>query len=259
VSYLEKTLSSWKLLKESTQYYHDSLNPLFWDEDEDSADLDPSVRKKLVSIAEEFYSKYKNIAKNVPIEDIQLTGSIANYNYTDFSDLDVHVLVDFDKIDAPKKLTKAAFDGIRFVWNVRHDIRIRGHEVEVYVQDIKEPHKSTGLYSLLNNEWIKKPNHKEPDIRDEDIEKKYLSISSEIDSLESKLISSEKIPSNAKELYDLATKRKDKIMKMRKEALSKGGEFSIGNLAFKKLRNSGYIGRLIDLISKSYDRIYSEE
>jgi hypothetical protein len=46
---------------------------------------------------------------------------------------------------------------------------------------------------------------------------------------------------------------------MRKEELAKGGEMAIGNLVFKKLRNSGYIEKLIDLISKSYDKIYTEK
>lgn len=258
MAYIKQKFSDWKLLKESSEYYHDSLNPLFWEETQDEATLDSGIKKKLVKIAKDFYSKYDDIAKNVPIEDIQLTGSIANYNYTEFSDLDVHVLVDFSKIDAPKKVTKAAFDGIRFVWNVRHDIRLRGHEVEVYVQDSSEPHISTGLYSLMKDEWIKKPKHNDPNVRDEDVETKYLGLTSDIDKLESKLISADSIPSDAKDLYGLATKLKDKIMRMRRESLSKGGEFSIGNLAFKKLRNNGYIGRLIDLISKSYDRIYSE-
>lgn len=255
MAYIKQTFSGWKLLNESDKYYHDSLNPIFWDADSDK--IDPGIRKKLVNIAEEYYSKYKEISKNVPIIDIQLTGSLANYNYTEYSDIDVHILVDFNKIEAPKKVTKAAFDGLRFSWNLRHNIKLRGHEVELYVQDSEEPHVSSGLYSLINDEWIKKPKHKTPNIDDEDIDKKYKSITYEIVELERKL-SNTRIPSNADELFNLATKRKDKIMLMRKESLSKGGEYSIGNLVFKKLRNSGYIARLIDVISKSYDLIYNE-
>jgi hypothetical protein len=55
----------------------------------------------------------------------------------------------------------------------------------------------------------------------------------------------------------MAAKLKSRIMKMRKESLSKGGEFSAGNLVFKKLRSEGYIGKLIDTITKSYDKIYT--
>ena len=254
MTYLKRNFSDWKTLNESSEYYHDTLNQLFWEGNV----LDKGVSKKLLAIAKEFYSNYDKIAKNLPIIDIQLTGSLANYNYTEFSDLDIHVLVDFSKIDAPRKVTKAAFDGIRFIWNTRHNIKIRGHEVELYIQDSSEPHTSTGLYSIMNNEWIKEPKHNEPNIKDSDVEQKYRSVATTIEKLESKLLGSEKIPSNSKDLYKLSIKTKDKILKMRKEALAKGGEFSVGNLSFKKLRNNGYIGRLIDLISKSYDRIYSE-
>jgi hypothetical protein len=45
---------------------------------------------------------------------------------------------------------------------------------------------------------------------------------------------------------------------MRKRGLAREGEFSVENLAFKVLRNTEVIGDLIDLISSSYDRIYTE-
>jgi len=257
VAFIDASFSSWRLINES-EYYHEDLNPLFWTKKGGEYYFDPIVRKKLVKIAKEFYEKYDDIAKNVDIIDIQLTGSLANYNYTPYSDLDVHVLIDFSKIKGSKEVVKSAVDGIRFIWNMRHNIKIRGHEVETYVQDYKEPHHSTGLYSLLNGEWVKKPKHSPPSISDEDVEKKYRTISTDIEKLEGKLLSTNHIPSNAKELHSLANKLKKKIMKMRKESLEKGGEFSVGNLAFKKLRNSEYIGRLNDVISLSYDRIYNE-
>jgi predicted nucleotidyltransferase len=100
------------------------------------------IKKKLLKIGNEFYDKFGDVNGKTPIVDIQLTGSLANYNYTDFSDLDLHVLVDFSKIDAPNKILKAAVDGIRFVWNTRHDIKMRGYDVEVYLQDAKEPQLS---------------------------------------------------------------------------------------------------------------------
>ena len=41
--------------------------------------------------------------------------------------------------------------------NDQHDILVKGHDVELYVQDESEPHHSTGVYSLLSNKWIEKP------------------------------------------------------------------------------------------------------
>jgi len=257
VAFLDTSFSSWRIINES-DYYQDTLNPVFWTKRSGEYLLDPIVRKKLVSIAREFYEKYTHIAKNVEIEDIQLTGSLANYSYTPYSDLDVHVLVDLSKINGAKDVVRSSVDGIRFIWNLRHDIKIRGHEVEVYLQDYKQEHHSTGLYSLLRDEWVKKPKHSPPSVSDEDVEKKYRSMATDIEKLEGKLLSAQHVPSNAKELYSLANKLKKKIMKMRNESLVKGGEFSVGNLAFKKLRNNEYIGRLNDVISLSYDSIYNE-
>ncbi len=244
-------------------FYNDELNPKFWDRYKNKNGdtewvFDGLVRKKLLRISEDFYSKFKDLLGDLPIEDIQLTGSLANYNYTDKSDLDVHILVDFGKVDSPKDILKAAVDGIRFMWNLRHDVIIRGHDVELYLQDVNEPHTSTGLYSLKDNKWIKKPKFDPPQVDEQDVNKKYESIVSEINQLESKLVTSSSLPKEAKEMYKRLGRLKEKIQKMRKESLSKQGEFSVGNLTFKLLRNNGYIGKIIDLLSQAYARIYSE-
>jgi hypothetical protein len=249
--------------KKVSEFYHDELNPKFWTKKtnkDGSIDwvFDKNIRKKLLKIADDFYSKFEDTIGKPKIVDIQLTGSLSNYNYTDYSDLDVHILVDFDKIDAPKKVLKSAIDGIRFIWNLRHDVKLRGHEVETYMQDEDEPHTASGLYSLMDDEWIVKPQFDPPTVDPADVQTKYEGIASDIDKLESKL-AKDKLPADqAKLLFSRANKLKDKIMKMRKEGLSEEGEFSVGNLAFKKLRNKGYIEKLIDTISLAYDKIYSE-
>ena len=252
------------LEKQVNPFYHDELNPVFWTKKVKGDDVewvfDERVRKKLLKIADEFFEKFDDILKEKDIVDIQLTGSIANFNYTPLSDLDVHVIVNLEGIDDENpKILKSALDGIRFVWNLRHNISIRGYDVETYVQDEKEPHVASGLFSLLNNKWIKNPVYDPPEIDEQDVEKKFSSIAYEIDQLHTRLISLTPLPQNAKELYKRGVKLKEKIMKMRKEGLSKEGEFSIGNLAFKKLRNGGYIEKLIDLTSEAYDKIYTEK
>jgi hypothetical protein len=246
-------------------FYHDELNPIFWKKKKDKDGriewvFDQRVRRKLLRIAKDFYEKFPELLKGRVIKDIQLTGSLSNYNYTNFSDLDVHVLVNLEGIDDENpKILKAAIDGIRFIWNLRHNISIRGYDTELYLQSEDEPHDSSGLFSLLNNEWIKTPVFNPPVMDEMDVDKKYDSISSEIDKLQTKLRDLSDLPSNAKPLYKRCLKLKDKIQKMRKESLSRDGEMSIGNLVFKKLRNEGYIEKLIDTISKSYDKIYTEK
>ena len=244
-------------------FYNDELNPKFWDkkvnkEGEVKFEFDPLVRKKLLKIADDFFSKFDDLLKGAKIQDIQLTGSLANFNYTDYSDLDVHVLINFSDVDAPKDVLKSAVDGIRFIWNLRHDVVVRGHDVELYLQDSKEPHTASGLYSLKDNKWIRKPKFDPPAVDEQDVNKKFDGLASDINQLQNKLLLVQNVPSDAKDLYKRANKVKEKIQKMRKEGLSKSGEFSVGNLAFKKLRNEGYIEKLIDIISGAYGRIYSE-
>lgn len=259
-----KSFSDFYLIESKVgSFYNDELNPKFWDLYKTEGGkskwvFDPLVRKKLLKISQDFYEKFGDLLGSLEISDIQLTGSLANYNYTDKSDLDVHILVDFSKVKAPRDVLKSAVDGIRFMWNLRHDVIIRGHDVELYLQDVSEPHTASGLYSLKDNKWIREPKFNPPQVDEQDVNKKFEGIASEINRMESKLILMPDLPSEAKDMYKRLIKLKEKVQKMRKEELSKFGEFAVGNLAFKKLRNEGYIEKLINLISKAYARIYSE-
>lgn len=247
-----------------TPYYHESLNPVFWEKKKDRSgdvkwNFDQRVRRKLVRIAKDFYSKYEDILGDREIKDIVLTGSLANFNYTKYSDLDVHVIVNLDGIDDENpKILKSAIDGVRFVWNLRHDIKIRNYDTELYLQGESDEHTASAVFSLMDNEWIKKPVYDLPEIDDQQVNRKYEAIVSDIENMHTRLMVSGNMPSNARQLHKRCEKIKQKIFKMRRESLSKGGEMSVGNLVFKKLRNEGYIKQLIDIISKSYDKIYTE-
>jgi predicted nucleotidyltransferase len=253
------------LEKKIGPFYNDKLNPTFWTEKKTKNGdtewiFDQRVRKKLLRIADDFFENFGDILKKRALVDVQLSGSIANYNYSTLSDLDVNVVVNLEGInDENTKILKSAIYGIRFIWNLRHDISIRGYDVELYLQDKEEPYVSTGIFSLSDNKWIKEPIFDPPSIDDSAVEKKYQSIVYEIEQLDSRLLLLSTLPDNSKQLYKRAERLKEKIIKMRKEGLAGKGEFSIGNLTFKKLRNEGYIDKLINLISKSYDRIYTEQ
>ena len=218
--------------------------------------MNPKMRKKLLDITKEFLED--SPIKLPKIDDIQLTGSLANYNYTPKSDLDVHILLDFKKIDEDVDLVKAALDGIRFIWNTKHDIKMKGHEVEMYFQDTKEPHVASGLYSLKKGDWVKKPEYNPPNINDADIKKKFEDIKVQIDKLEELTKKYKDDAGKSKTLYNYGRRLFQKIKKMRQEGLKGVGEFSVGNLAFKFLRNTEYIDKLYGLINQNYDEIYSE-
>ncbi len=243
-----QSFKDWRLNED--RFYQNELNPIFWSNKE----FDASVREKLLQIAQEFYSSFK---LEIPIDDIQLTGSLANYNWTPKSDLDVHILIDFSKINPDLALVKKAMDGQRFIWNLRHNIVIRGFDVELYLQDVREQHVASGLFSLSNNQWIKIPEYNPPQIDENDVDLKFLGLANDIKEIEARLLNPDPNVS-PRELNEHAEKVKSKIMKMRKEGLAERGEFSVENLVFKKLRNEGYIEKLIDLISRSYEQIYNE-
>ena len=74
------------------------------------------------------------------------------------------------------------------------------------------------------------------------------------------LIDKAKLIINTDDLYDKVErleKFKDKIMKMRKAGLDKGGEFSIENLVFKELRNNGFLEALLNELNDSIDKSLS--
>lgn len=233
-----------------SEFYNDSLNPLFWKDEE----FDPAIREKLLQIAQDFY---KDLEVDIPIEDIQLTGSLSNYNWTKYSDLDVHVIMDLSKVNDDVELVKKAMDGLRFQWNQRHPVVIRGHDVELYAQDVNQVHLASGLYSLMNGEWIRKPEFNPPIVDPKDVYRKVEAYGVQIEKLKEDLESAK--PDEAKQILDMASALKKKISKARDEKLArKGGEFSIENLVFKKMRNNGMFGDLIDIKAEAYSRMYSE-
>ena len=230
--------------------YQKNLCPDIWEGNK----MIERIETKLLRIARDFY---KDLDIKAEILDIQLTGSIANYNYTSNSDLDVHIIIDFSEINDDIELVKKAFDGQRFMWNLRHHIVIKGHDVELYVQDINEEHVTSGLYSLMNHKWIKEPIYNRPNVDTKDVDDKYEARAFDIDEL-TKISKSKLDSTEAEDYYNKAKELKSKIMKSRKEGLSASGEFSIENLVFKKLRNSGKLEKLINIISSLYDKIYSQ-
>ena len=239
-----------KFISERKINYQTELCPDIWNDKV----LNEKIEQKLIKIAKDFFEE---IEFDTEILDIEFVGSLANYNYTSDSDIDVHIKIDFSDVNEDIDLVKKAVDGQRFIWNLRHNIVIKGHDVELYVQDIKEEHISAGIYSLLNHKWLKLPSYNPPDVDTEDIEPKYDARVYDIEELE-KLSEQDLDENDAESYYEKARDLFKKILKARKAGLSESGEFSIENLVFKKLRNEGKIKKLIDSIGKLYDKIYSQ-
>lgn len=213
----------------------------------------PEIRAKLLAIANDFWSSLK---LNAAVLDIQLTGSLANYNWTKYSDFDVHVIIDFAQVDKNVGLVRSALDGMRFMWNQRHPVTIEGYDVECYIQDKNEQHTSSGLFSLSRNVWLTVPEYNPPQVDDRDVNEKVRVFKAELREIKSRLPTAK--GENARVLFDYLKRLKKKIADERKEGLSKAGEFSVENLVFKKLRNDGTIENIIDSMGKAYSNIYAD-
>ena len=205
--------------------YHDELKPEVWDNEHA---LRVEVRYKLLEIARRFI-EYLEIP-NFNLLDVILRGSLVNYNYTRYSDFDLHIVTDFASL--PGDITEQFYDAKKRIWNDQHDIMIKGYEVELYVEDVNAKNVSAGTYSVLDDRWLKIPAHEKPDIDDRAVSAKARDLMTQINRA---------VKSGSVEDLDRLQR---KIKTMRQAGLDANGEFSTENLAFKILRNKGYMDKL---------------
>jgi len=221
------------------------LYPKFWDAG--TKKLNKNISIKLKQIAEAFVAGFEYPLK---IKDIILTGSIANYNWTQYSDVDLHILVDFGEIpDEYMEAFKDYFDAKKQVWNKTHNINILGHEVELYIQDSNEPHYSTGVYSVMNDKWNTEPTFTKQDIEYEEVTEKTEYFIDQINKV-SELFANK----DFQKAKTGADNIRQKIKKYRQAGLEDEGEYSTENLVFKMLRNGGYLEALSNLKIQSADK-----
>jgi len=205
------------------------INGKIW---EQGGHLKPEVREKLLKIAELFY---ESLHIDFPIVDIYFTGSLANYNWTSQSDIDIHLILDIPD-DEDKDFLAEYIDAKKESWKNKHDITIFGFPIELFAKDTEEFHKNKAVYSIKNDEWVVRPSKKNIKIDVDSIKEKSADMMSDIDNaLEI---------SDSKDRLEAIDKVKDKIKRMRKAGLEKGGEYSVENLVFKTLRGNGYLEKL---------------
>jgi len=206
--------------------HHHELNPALWENNR----LRKEVRQKLLQIARHFA-----LYLNVPIlnlKDVTLSGSSAGYNYSNYSDIDLHLVV--SKTNGNDEL----FTAKKNLYNNEHDLAISDIPVELYVQPADQKHHSAGIYSVLDDKWINEPVHEEPITNPKDIKSKARNYAGKINS--------------AMRSEDIAQCRSvmDDLKRLRKAGLETGGEQSVENLAFKLLRARGQIDKLRKYITK---------
>ena len=223
-----------------------TLAPELWENNV----LKPEIGDALYRIAKEFFETL-HLPPNITLDDVTLTGSLATYNWSDLSDVDLHLLIDFTKLEN-RELMEDYFKEKSRNWNRTHQIYIKGYEVEVYIQDSSEPHHANGVYSILNERWVKEASKFRTAVDYETVQKKAAGLMEAID---------EVYEHYAEKDYRLALKSAeslmDRIRKYRRVGLQTGGINSVENLSFKVLRRNDYLQKLSSLKILAYDKLMS--
>jgi hypothetical protein len=222
---------------DSAVQFHKELNPLLWR----GSVLKSQVRYKLLQIAKHFID-FIDIPELL-LKDVTISGSNAAYSYTAQSDIDLHLIVTVPQ--ERELLLKPLYDAKKNQYNYVHDIKIKGIDVEVYVQPEDQKHHSLGIYSVLDNKWVSEPTMATIKIDDGDVEAKVENYLNKV----MQALTTDDID-EAKEMYQ-------EIRKLRQSGLEQGGEFSVENVAFKVLRAKGFIQQLQQHIDKLQDKALS--
>jgi hypothetical protein len=225
----------------------DELNPKIFDENQK---IHSDIRSRLLMIADDFFETLE--LPWVDVIDVTLTGSLANYNWSKFSDVDLHITIDYTEVDENADLVSEYLMAKKNIWNEKHNIEIKGYDVELYAQDVNEEHISTGVYSILWDDWLVKPVKGERKFDKKKVKQKAANIIDAYDSLYLTYQEGE---------YDKVIRRisnlRQKIKKMRQSGLDREGEYSYENITFKVLRRVGLLDKLSEIENLAYDKSLS--
>ena len=214
--------------------FNDQLNPVIWTGEK----IKPEVRERLLAIAEDF-KEFLGLS-DIEVKDITISGSNAGYTYTPHSDIDLHLVVDIPQADA-NDVYRELFDAKKYQYNDLQNITIGDYDVELYVEDARKQPVSQGIYSVLNNDWIKIPLKRKATVNDEAVKSKFEDLGHRIDAA----ITSQD--------FDKINSLTNKIKNMRQAGLDAHGELGPENLAYKILRNQGMIKKLYDARTHARD------
>jgi len=231
----------------------DELNPKIWKDG--GKKIRPEVRLKLMDIADEFYDFLK--ISWVKVKDIIVVGSIANYNWSKFSDIDLHIVIDYNDIDKRKNFVEEYLTSKKKEWNSGHPgIKIYGYQVELYAQDEKKDAASSAVYSIKDDKWVKEPvkgEFKKKDINSNLVKRKAADIMTDIEKAEDEYKSG-----GEKSVFKKMDTLLGNVSKSRRESLaSTKDELNIDNIVFKVLRRNGYLDKAFNLKDRAFDKIHS--
>jgi hypothetical protein len=226
----------------------DELNSKIWEKKGDSYSMKPEVRKKLLETSNIFIDF---LGVEILVTDIIMIGSLVNYNWSKYSDIDLHIVVNFNQFPTNSQdLYVEFFDLKKVIFNQKHNIKMFGYDVECFVQSESETTFSSGIYSILYDMWVNEPKKLDKTSIDKELIKEKSKqwmriIDGVVDNIEDE---------DPEEIKSIVKKYKEKLKNFRNCGLEKGGEMAIENLVFKLLRRNGYIEKLYDLPTEIIDK-----
>jgi hypothetical protein len=213
-----------------------TLNPKIWDHDR----LKSEVRGALLRMAEDFL---EFVDVPVDVNDIVITGGNVNYTYTAASDIDLHIIANFDSVRCDREVAEL-FDSKRLLYKRQHQLEIHGIPVELYIEDHRSPGVTAGLFSVSDDRWLRKPQRVQPQYDQQDLEHKV--------ALWTKILQRAMMTGS----LQVCRKALKLLREYRKQGLATpAGEFSIPNLVYKSLRND----HVIDGMTRLIDRLHDQE
>jgi predicted nucleotidyltransferase len=226
----------------------DELNSKIWEKKGDSYSMRGEVRKKLLETSNIFIDF---LGIEILVTDIIMIGSLVNYNWSKYSDIDLHIVVNFNQFPTNSQdLYVEFFDLKKVIFNQKHNIKMFGYDVECFVQNESEATFSSGIYSILYDMWVNEPKKLDKTNIDKELIKEKSKqwmriIDGVVDNIEDE---------DPEEIKSIVKKYKEKLKNFRSCGLEKNGEMSIENLVFKLLRRNGYIEKLYDLPTEIIDK-----
>lgn len=217
----------------------------------DDQKIRPDVKEKLLDAAMDVWEETES--GGAELLDITLTGSTTGPRWSPAGDLDVHLVVKFSDAEGDEDLVSSYFKARGKVWNNQHNVKVGGHPVEVYIQDADEPHYSSGVYSLLKDEWTHRQEQGEW-APYKDVAKKSKVIARDIRNAISSLKDRPSL-----EGVERAKKVMERLRELRKAGLTRAGEGSVENLSYKALRRAGYVDKLVNAMNTAMDELLSLE
>lgn len=207
---------------------NDKLNPAIWNSDNT---LKEGVKEAIEKIVDQFV---EDLPVPMEIVDIIIVGSNASFNYTQYSDIDIHIVANNEVLPYDSKMLTLLYNAAKNKFNREYSMTIKGLPVEISIEDINTSCCSNGVYSVSNSEWVKFPKPINATMYDMTTTEAYRKLCAKIENILSNPTSSD-IREMINHLYII-----------RKNSIMIDGEYGKGNLLFKEIRNNGMLQKLKD-------------